>query len=988
MTLERWTKIQEIYQQATKLLGNERAEFIDEKCSNDETLRAEVQTLLDSQIETILESEARTLAAADDYGFLTASQSEDSTIALSSVPLFNDEMIGRHIGAYKIEREVGRGGMGAVYLASRADDQFENRVAIKLVKRGMGSDFVIRRFLGERQILAYLNHPHIARLLDGGATEDGLPYFVMEYIEGLPITHYCDLHRLTTIERLKLFQQVCSAIQYAHQNLVVHRDIKPGNILVTATGEVKLLDFGIAKLLAPEFSASDTTAKFGRLMTPDYASPEQVKGESITTASDIYSLGVLLYQLLTGHRPYHITNTSPMEMVRVICEQEPDRPSTVINRSITLAAPNERTEKTLTPEEVSRLRDSQPDKLRRQLAGDLDNIILKAMRKEPARRYVSAEQFSEDLRRHMQGLPVTARPDTFSYRAKKFIQRNKAGVAAALLLVLTLFGGIVGTTWQAFAAKRERVRAEKRFTDVRKLANSFLFEFHDSIQNLSGATPARELVVKRALEYLDSLSQEAGNDFSLQRELATAYEKVGDVQGDPYSASLGDTASALESHRKALAIREALRAANPSNREIQNELASSYLKVGDMSWVQGEWNNALEVYQKAREINQRLSEQDPTNTRILYDLSLNYDSIGDTLAETGNLAEALESQQKALKIRLVLAEGSNELQYRMKVGVTYIKVADMQARGGNTAESLETYNKAVTIFEKLRAEAPDDERIPTYLGNVYQRFGIALVGNKEIGRAMEIYARCRKIYEQQVAEDPANAVARRNLAGIYTSIAFALNNDNKFSESIAYYRKAQAINLALAASDPDNAQTRRDMYASYISIGDCFKELENWVEAEKNFAEALTIAEQLAAQDETNMQAKDDLAGTYYAFAVVKVRTGNAEKALELIEKTLQMREALFADSPQNADHRFSLADTYVLRGEAYEALASGTKTAADKRLANLQEARQEYQKGLDIMVKMREENILAKKRLSEIDTVSQFLVRCNAAIEKLKANR
>jgi eukaryotic-like serine/threonine-protein kinase len=988
MTVERWTKIQEIYQQATRLLGNERAEYIEETCAGDETLRAEVETLLDSQMETVMESEARTLAASDADHFLTAGQSEDATRVLPSMPHFNDEMIGKQIGAYKIEREVGRGGMGAVYLASRADEQFRNRVAIKLVKRGMGSDFVIRRFLGERQILAYLNHPHIARLLDGGATEDGSPYFVMEYIEGLPITHYCDQHRLSTGERLKLFQQVCSAIQYAHQNLVVHRDIKPGNILVTSSGEVKLLDFGIAKLLAPELSPTDTTAKFGRLMTPDYASPEQVKGEPITTASDIYSLGVLLYQLLTGHRPYHISNTSPMEMVRVICELEPDRPSTVINRSITLAAANERREKTLTPEEVSGLRDSQPDKLRKQLAGDLDNIILKAMRKDPARRYVSAEQFSEDIRRHLQGLPVTARPDTFSYRARKFLQRNRAGVAAAVLLVLSLLGGIIGTTWQAVAARRERARAEKRFTDVRRLANSFLFEFHDSIQNLSGATPARELVVKRALEYLDSLSQEAGNDFSLQRELATAYEKVGDVQGDPYGASLGDTASALESHRKALSIREALSAANPSNQEIQNEMASSYLKLGDISWVQGEWSDALEVYQKARAINERLSLQDPSNRKILYDLSLNYDSVGDVLAETGDLQGALESQQKALAIRQSLAESSNEFFHRMKVGVSYVKVADMQSRGGAVAESLENYSRAMAIFEKLRGEAPDDERIPSYLGNVYQRFGIALVGNKEIGRALEIYDRGRKNFEKQVAEDPADAVARRNLAGTYTSIAFALHSDNKFHESIAYYRKALEINLALAASDPDNAQTRRDIYASYISIGDGMKELENWREAEKNFAEALKIAEELAARDETNAQAKDDLAGTYFAFAVVKVRTGDQEKALEYLGKALPMQEALAAESPQNADYRFALADSSSLRGEAHEALGSSSGLPPNQRLSHLQEASRWYQKALDIMIKMREENILSKRRAGEIDTVSQFLARCNAAIERLSSKR
>src|SRR5262249_55002055 len=273
------------------------------------------------------------------------------------------------------------------------------------------------------------DHPNIARLMDGGTSQEGLPYFVMEYIEGQPIKEYCDARRLPTEERLMLFREVCSAVHYAHQNLVIHRDIKPGNILVTAEGAVKLLDFGIAKLLAP--GRIETTEAAARVMTPDYASPEQAQGDPITTASDVYSLGVLLYELLTGHRPYRITGNSPVEIIRAICEQEPARPSAAVARVETIRAGDSDTRVAVTPESVSKARGSQPDKLKRQLEGDLDNIVLKAMRKEPQRRYASAEQFSEDIRRYLLGRTVIARKDTLGYRSGKFVRRHKAGVAAA-----------------------------------------------------------------------------------------------------------------------------------------------------------------------------------------------------------------------------------------------------------------------------------------------------------------------------------------------------------------------------------------------------------------------------------------------------------------------------------------------------------------------------------------------------------------------------
>ena len=415
MTPERWQKVEELFHLGLEREASQRAAFLDEACAGDPDLRGKVELLLayDEQESDFLETPASEVRG--DW------LDEDQP----------GPMTGRRIGPYQVTREIGHGGMGAVYLAVRADDQYQKQVAIKLIKRGMDTETILRRFRTERQILANLDHPNIAKLLDGGTTEEGLSYFIMDYVDGLPIDLYCDTQKLTTVERLRLFRTVCSAVAYAHQNRVVHRDLKPGNILVTAQGVVKLLDFGVAKLLNPEAASKTTgsTAAALRPMTPEYASPEQVRGSVITPASDIYSLGVLLYELLTGHRPYRVQSRTPQEIERVICEEEPEKPSTVIGR--VEEAPDR--DRPLTPASVSETREGQPEKLRRRLAGDLDTIVLMALRKEPERRYGSVEQFSEDIRRHLEGLPVIARKDAFWYRSAKFIKRNKAAVLAATL---------------------------------------------------------------------------------------------------------------------------------------------------------------------------------------------------------------------------------------------------------------------------------------------------------------------------------------------------------------------------------------------------------------------------------------------------------------------------------------------------------------------------------------------------------------------------
>src|SRR5277367_3952257 len=590
MTPERWQQIRGIFDQALSLKSDERAAFLATACGPDVELRQEVESLLasDDQAGTkFLNTPAVNLARPD--------------------PIAPPSRVGLRIGAYNIVEEIGHGGMGEVYRAGRADGQYEKEVAIKLVRGGYDTASVLERFRHERQILASLDHPNIARLLDGGTTDEGIPYLVMELIVGTPIDRYCDAHQLNVSDRLRLFLQVCSAVQYAHQRLVIHRDIKPGNILVTKEGVPKLLDFGIAKILDPAAVAATTVAG---PMTPEYASPEQIRGEPITTASDVYSLGVVLYQLLTGCSPYPRSTKAAHEFARAICEWEPEPPSAMVSKA---DASGEQTG-TPAPEGQQSLREGSKAKLRRRLRGDLDTIVLQAMRKEPPRRYASVEQFAEDIRRHLDGLPVTARPDSWSYRAGKFAIRHKLGVAATALILTAVLGGVAATVREARIAAANERRAEERFNDVRKLANSLMFEIHDAIRDLPGSTSARRLLVTRALEYLDNLSGQSKGDVSLQKELASAYERVGDVLGYPYAANLGAKQGALSSYRKALAIREPLAAADASDTQLQRDLYETYIRLAQVLESNGNFAEALETLNKVLPRVQKLfaGSNDPT----------------------------------------------------------------------------------------------------------------------------------------------------------------------------------------------------------------------------------------------------------------------------------------------------------------------------------------------------------------------------------------
>ena len=692
------------------------------------------------------------------------------------------------VGHYRLIQRIGEGGMGAVYLAVRDDDQYRKRAAVKLLRKGMETEELLGRFRRERQILASLDHDNIARLLDGGATEDGLPYLVMEYVEGQPVDQYCDTHRLSIRERLELFRAVCSAVHFAHQNLVVHRDLKPSNILVTPKGIPKLLDFGIAKLLNPDLSspAIVATQVEQRVMTPQYASPEQIRGEPVTTAADVYSLGVLLYELLTGHRPYRLATRSLTEIARAVCELEPTRPSTVVQQEEE-APEGHGSARWLTPASVSETREGSPERLRRRLAGDLDTIVLMAMRKEPQRRYASAEQLSEDIRRHLEGRPVVARKDTLGYRAERFVARNRAGVAAAALVVLALLGGIAATAWQARAARAERARAERALGDVRRLANAFIFDFHDAIEKLPGATPAREMVVKRALEYLDRLAQDAPGDPALQLELAAAYARVGGIQWYRAWAHLGQTQGALESQRKALAIREAVVGADPANPAAREALAASHHLVGDVLEGMGKLEEALGHHRRSLALREELLATDPRNVALRKNLAITHDRIGDILVSRGDRAGALESYRKMQEITESLAgERPVDLDARYWVGVSYENLGRLRAADGDAAGALELYRRQLEIFRGIVRSEPANAQVRRDLGVAYHSVGGRLGARGDWEGALASYRQALALREELAAADPANQGARQDLSYTLDNVAAALVALGRTAEARGY----------------------------------------------------------------------------------------------------------------------------------------------------------------------------------------------------------
>ena len=773
MTPERWRQAEDLFYRALDEPDTNREAFVAEACGGDDELRQQVVGLLASDAQT---------------------KSNLAGSVKSAVLNLDSKPHARFVGPYELLREVGRGGMGTVYLAKRTDEVYNKDVAIKLVTPGMDTDFLLARFKRERQVLGSLEHPNIARLLDGGTSQTGEPYFVMEYISGVPITQFCLSKNLSTADRLRLFLPVCAAVAYAHSRFVVHRDLKPGNILVEENGTPRLLDFGICKLLMSNpLEPADTMTQGMGMMTPDYASPEQVRGEPITVASDTYSLGAVLYELLTGVRPHRISKYTPLELERAICETPTVRPSAV----------------------------------KPELRGDLDNILMRAMAKDAARRYGTVEQFAEDIRRFLDNRPVLAAPDSIWYRTRKFVDRHQRLVVATSLVVALLSAGLV-------YAERQRRLAESRLRDVRQLANRFVFDVHDAVRDLPGSTNARKLIITTGLEYLDRLSADAKSDPTLARDLAAGWLRIGDVQGWVLGSNLGDTEGAEKSFLRAQemgdaagdrdgaaiaaeAVRhrgdvaqytsnlpdaqkhfdEAIRRVRKlleegGDRKVLSLLAGAELAASRNERMLDKIDASLASAQQAEQVYRSLAVVEPDNMEWKVSEASAAAGVGMALARLGKLQDARDQYTKGvIALSDAVQKEPNNNRTKRELMLAWSHVGDVEGSPslpslGDRVKALAAYQQMELIAEKLLAADTGDQRALGDLGIARMRVALVTDGPAQFLRFREAL----EVLEKALVVNRRNNSIRLNLAFTLRQYGDLLRDNGQAAAGFAAWQQA------------------------------------------------------------------------------------------------------------------------------------------------------------------------------------------------------
>ena len=775
-TPEEWSRIEAILDDVLELEPSACAQAVERACAGDARLRAYIEALIraDAGATAFLETPAAEYAA----GLVRAATDEGAS-------LDDREQPGDRIGPYIIIREIGHGGMGRVFLADRADGQFEQHVALKLVRSGQSSREILQRFLRERQILARLQHPNIAALLDGGVTPDGRPYFAMEYVDGEPITSYSDARGLGIDARLDLFTAVCDAVQYAHQNLVVHRDLKPSNTLVTPGGQVKLLDFGIAKLLHEEESRPELTlTRFGSVpMTPEYAAPEQVRGEPVTTATDVYALGTLLYELLIGQGPHRLTRLTAAEVERAIIEREIERPSAAIARGRGGVSGD------VPAATIAKARGTDPSRLRRQLRGDLDTIVMRALQKDPARRYSSAGAFAEDLRRYGSGRPIAARRDSIRYRAGKFIRRNAIGVAATALVLASLVAGLIGTAWQARVASREASKAR----EVSRFLAS-LFEVADPATANASKITARELLDRGASRIENDLAGQPDVQAEMMLLLGRIYRDL----------SLFDRAQPLLD--RSLALR---RQASGGDDE---DVAAAMSELGRLSLEAGRPDEAERIQRETLALRRSLmgpGHSDVGNT--MRDLAL-------VLDFRGKYAEAETLQREALKL------------HQQNFGPEHADVARDLENLATILQHRGQIDPAIFIARQtleMRQKLLGSDHLDT--ATAMNNLAILLNQKWELAEAERLYRQVLDFDLRRLGE------MHSNTATVSNNLAAVLRDRGNYDEAEKYFRSALDLDRRLFGPEHYYNATVLNNLAAVLTLKG------NYDEAEQHFRESIAM---------------------------------------------------------------------------------------------------------------------------------------------------
>jgi len=903
---ERQHRTEDIFHEVLAVPEDERPSLLDRRCAGDTALMAEVRSLIEAcEAEQSLTSRNSGEAEGRSGTFLQ----------------------GRWVGPYELDRLLGRGGMGAVYLAHRIDGQFRQQVAIKLIDMPLATDLFRERFRLERQILAGLVHPFIARLLDGGVGEDDEMYLAMEYVDGISIARYCRENHLALRERLKLFQNVCSAVQFAHQNLIVHRDLKPDNILVVADGTPRLLDFGTAKLLAP--SPADAAAELTRhglqSYTPQYASPEQVLGNPITTASDIYSLGVLLYLLIAAVPPYELTDFSTAEMLRVICSEVPRSPSAVA------------------------VGDEKPN-------ADLDAIVLKALRKEPVERYFTVDQFSADIGAYLDGRPVHARRGTYRYRAGKFIGRNRLAFSAVALLAVSMVVGIGGILWQSRNANLQRRRAEARSQDLRQLSNSLLSEIDEAVKQLPGSTPVQHLLVTRVLEHLDRMSKDAAGDPLTQLDLIDAYTRLGNVQGNPYDQNIGDSAGALASIGKGLAIAQRFREDFPNDTSVLGPLALAQQSRSEVLFGLGRTQESIVSMRSAVEaFDAQIASPKATATQVA-EASAAYGALGDQLGQTGisglgDPVGALAAYRRALELsRRAISLDATFLRSRRGVAIDYLKIGGIEAES-DPIKAIADYRESLAAWDAL--PAADKETAASRRGRnaVLEKLADSLSDTLDYKNALDACEQARKNDEYFANADPTDTRAQVDFANSLSNEALTyvdmldrrLNPNQESSRenrdrAIALLRRSVAIRERLTHVNPDSKNWKAELGADQAALGTLEQATSSTTDGAQTAAKGIAALRQVASSPDASLHNLDLAATQMLTVLPITLRDPplTVQFAERLVALTNRRRTSflLILAQAYRANHQNEKAILAAQEGLALlQLLPSRTTAAHDTRL-------------------------------------------------------
>lgn len=826
---DRWLRVKAIFQEAVELPAEKRARFLDTACVGDDAgdIRASVEDLLGSDGDSMAFLEPPTLSAVRD-----AIQEEERS-----------SLIDTRIGAYRLVREIAAGGMGVVYLAERDDGQFEQRVAIKIIKRGMDTEELLRRFHNERQVLANLVHPYIARLLDGGATDDGRPFLVMEYVEGESLDSYCDRHSLTIRQRLELFLKVCEAVHFAHANLIVHRDLKPSNILVDQHGSPKLLDFGIAKLLDVDAGIdASVTVDRGRFMTPRYASPEQIRGDTVTTGSDVYSLGMILYELLTGHRAYDFGGQSTRrDLERIICEQLPVAPSTVVGRTERQTGATGEF-RLITPESVSSVREGRVERLRRRLAGDLDNVTLMALRKEPTRRYVTVENLASDIRNFLTGRPVVARPSSLGYTLSRFVGRNRGPVLAGCVIVLSLIVGMITTASESRRARHAEQSALSRFAASEEIVAFLLdvFETADPRESLDTEIDAVEILHRGAQRIRTELTDQPRVRATLMNAIGSAYRSVGEL-----GAARPLLEEALEIRRRELGDNDL-------------ETAASYDRLGVLLRDLGEMEEAERLLRRGLEI------RDGRGDASVADRAASENNLGLTLKGLGRSADAVTHLEKALDMRRELYGEEHR-----EVAACLGNLANIEYGRGNYEKAENMHRRTLAIRRRvLDARHPD-------IGQSLNNLAVTLRAQGKSDEAAALYREALEFY-RDVSGDSSGRTAQ-----VMSHLASVLRDSGRNAEAMRLFHRALDIQLeVLGPGHPDAAMTRNHVAMLHLQNGRIAAAREQLEEA-------------LRAQREAYEGDHRHVAFTLSHFGQVAASAGRTAEALEYFGDAAAMYERL-----------------------------------------------------------------------------------------------